>query len=696
MPGRLTGTARHLFEPERKAYYATMEEGFYEVDLVTLEVRELFADNQGDAGGRRPEAGRLASLPGYHGKGLYSGQGVLVYSNNGENSALAMARPDIPSGCLAEWDGRSESWRVVRRAQFTEVTGPGGLRGNEHPETDPIWALGWDHLSVLLMVRDGGEWSSYRLPKGTHTYDGAHGWNTEWPRIREVGLDQGLLMTMHGLFWSLPGDFRRGRASGLRPLSSYLKVVGDFCRWGDRLVMGCDVTARSEFLNTRRAKGEIVGPGESHSNLWFTEPERIRGLGPVGGHGAVWLHAEVGAGQASDPFLFGGFDVRTVGVAHGGDRLVRFRFEVDPLGDGGWVSAGGIAVPPGKLSWHRFPAELKGEWVRLVAEEACEGVVAQFHYLGGADSGVGRDDKFRGVGVGDRGEYSAGLLRVRGEGLRTVAYAAARLDGGVEVGRGFYELDGELRLRRVDDAAALGWMRERVAVPEGVLEEDKASVIYTDDEGNRWRLPRGGMGLAGSSAFGPMRADREVVTERDLFQARGIFYELPARNAGGFSRVRPICTHGKQVQDYCSYRGLLVMSGVDLEGGEENPHVIRSDDGLAALWVGEVDDLWSWGKAVGDGGPWWGTGVKAGQPSDPYLMRGFDRKTLRVASESEGMVCVVVEVDVTGGGDWYPYSQFEVSRGSPVSHLFPEGFQAYWMRLVSSGDAVLSAQLEYR
>jgi hypothetical protein len=37
------------------------------------------------------------------------------------------------------------------------------------------------------MVLDAGAWSAYRLPKASHSYDGAHGWNTEWPRIREIG-----------------------------------------------------------------------------------------------------------------------------------------------------------------------------------------------------------------------------------------------------------------------------------------------------------------------------------------------------------------------------------------------------------------------------------------------------------------------------------------------------------------------------
>jgi len=170
--GRPTGNARHLTDPARRLYLATMEEGLYEIDVESLAVTELWADEQ-------KREGRHSDLPGYHGKGLYSGQGVVVYANNGEHGREAQQRPEVPSGVLAEWDGTSPQWRIVRRNQFTEVTGPGGLYGNANPATDPIWSVGWDHRSLILMVRDGGVWHAYRLPKASHSYDGAHGWNTE-------------------------------------------------------------------------------------------------------------------------------------------------------------------------------------------------------------------------------------------------------------------------------------------------------------------------------------------------------------------------------------------------------------------------------------------------------------------------------------------------------------------------------------
>jgi hypothetical protein len=162
MPGRHTANARHLSNPGGKIYFATMEEGFYEVDVKTLEPKLLFEDaNVGREKGKDTDANPPGSLLlGAHGKGAYSGQGVLVYSNNGESGHQALEQFDIKSGVLAEWDGKV--WKTVRRAQFVEVTGPGGIYGNSNPKTDPIWATGWDHKSILVGVRDMGEWSFYR------------------------------------------------------------------------------------------------------------------------------------------------------------------------------------------------------------------------------------------------------------------------------------------------------------------------------------------------------------------------------------------------------------------------------------------------------------------------------------------------------------------------------------------------------
>lgn len=684
MPGRHTANARHLTDPAGKIYYATMEEGFYEVDVKTLAVKELYPDANRD----KSVAGSL--LPGYHGKGAYSGQGRLVYANNGEPSSAAQRRPDILSGCLAEWDGKD--WQVIRRNQFTEVTGPGGIYGNDDPERDPIWSIGWDYRSLILMLRDGGAWHAYRLPKASHTYDGAHGWNTEWPRIRDIG-ESDLVMTMHGTFWRFPRTFAAASAAGIRPRSTYLKVIGDFCRWSDRLVFGCDDAAQSEFLNKRKAKGELAGPGQSQSNLWFTDPSLLDQLGAPLGRGAVWINDPVTAGQWSDAYLFAGYQRRAAHVIHNNPEAVTFEFEVDAGGRGQWQTLRSVTVPAKGYAWIDFPARQRGEWIRVRTSRDCEKATVFFNYANADRRTRQADPIFAGLAPADAGGFSAGLLLCRGAEKRSLLVGGLAVKDGALEDTGCYVLDGQMRLCRVADPAVRAWLKKGASIPRGVLVADAASVLYVDDAGRRWRLPKGDAAFDALTGTGAMRISREVTTERDLFNCHGSFYELPAENAGGFAKIRPISTHNRRITDYCSYRGLLVLTGTD--DVTDQRHIIRSGDGKAAVWVGAVDDLWKLGKAVGRGGPWKDTVVKANEPSDPYLMTGYDAKTLSLSHNQQKTVSIRVEVDITGDGHWVVYRSFNVPPNGCVDHPFPAAFQAYWLRVVADHDCTATAWLVY-
>jgi len=686
MYGRPTGNARHLFDPANKIYCASMEEGFYEIDVHTLAVKELYPD------GNKINNVSNDLLPGYHGKGLYAGQGVLVNANNGEYSSLARQRPDIPSGCLAEWDGTD--WTVVRRNQFTEVSGPGGIYGNDHPETDPIWSIGWDHRSLILMCRDRGTWHSFRLPKASHAYDGAHGWNTEWPRIRDIG-ESDLLMTMHGMFWRFPKSFSQGHTSGIAPRSTYLMVIGDFCRWNDKVVAGCDVTAKSEFLNTRRAKGNVAPPGQSQSNVRFIDPTQLDAFGPPIGRGAVWIEDSVRKDEPSDPFLFAGFDRRGLHLQHDNDEDVTFTFEVDVQGTGSWTVLKSVTVPAHSYQWVSFPKSEAGAWVRIRADRDCDNVTAYFQYANEDRRTRHADPIFAGLISPTCTDASGGLIRARGANMRTLHFAAVGMAEGKAREVGYYELGAEMKLRRVDDPQAHTWLKENVAVPTDILITDAASVMYIDDSGNRYRLPKGDPCFDRVGPLGPERIDREVCTERDLFNCHGTFYELPARNAQGFAKIRPIATHNRRITDYCSYRGLLIISGVATDAPADNDHIIRSDDGRCALWVGAVDDLWKLGKPVGHGGPWKDTDVQAGQPSDPYLMTGYDRKRIELSHDAGESVAFSIEVDLTGTGHWVLYKTIDVGPGRTATHEFPGGFNAYWVRTVADRDCKATATLTY-
>ena len=365
MPGRLTGAARHLADPASKVYVATMETGLYELDMRTLAVNTLIReDGMNDktiakhlAKWNLPwptgwDAAPVTRAPGYHSKGLASGFGRVFISNNGENSAEARRNPFVTSGVLAWWNEPGKDWATIRRCQFTEIATPDGIYGNEHPDANPVWAMGWDAKSVILGVTtNGSAWTYYRLPKASHAYDGAHGWNTEWPRIRDVGFEDGtLLATMHGTFWRFPRGFSPANPNGIRPISTYLKVIGDFCRWGDRIVFGCDDQTKDAFLGKRGLKKDAPRCTRSQSNLWFVEPEKLKTFGPPSGEGYVWLNEDVKAGDVSDPYL------------HAGYESMRFAF----------TRADGTSVK------HELVQE--GDWVRVKCLEDAKGATACFRY----------------------------------------------------------------------------------------------------------------------------------------------------------------------------------------------------------------------------------------------------------------------------------------------------------------------------
>jgi hypothetical protein len=539
------------------------------------------------------------------------------------------------------------------------------------------------------MCRYKGEWHPYRLPKGSHSYDGAHGWNTEWPRIRDIG-ENSLLMTMHGTFWKFPKTFTPQNSAGIVPRSNYLKVIGDFTKWNDRIVFGCDDTANAEFLNKAKAKGNIAAP-QSQSNLWFVQAPMLDKFGPAIGRGAVWASEDVKAGEASDAYMFTGYTHRGVHLTHAGSKTVTVEFEVDREGNGTWTPLLKLDVPPGKELFHSFTSEERGTWVRLKTSEDVTKANAVFTYRNEDARSDAPDAIFDGIArPGSRG-VTGGLVRARAKNAKDLAFSAIEADGR-DVG--YYELDADLKLVKKNDAEAWKHQKENAAIPDDVLSTDDASVIFVDDAGKRWRLPKGDPSFDKGGLFGKYRVDREIATERDMFNASGTVYELPARNAGGFSRVRPVATHNLMIHDFCSYRGLFIASGILADAPASNPHIIRSDDGKAALWAGAIDDIWKLGKPRGEGGPWKDTSAKAGVPSDPYLMTAYDKKALTLSADNEATI--TIEVDIAGDGTWVVFDNVPVAPGSTYSFPFPDEFSAYWIRFTSDKDVKATAHLSYK
>ena len=190
---------------------------------------------------------------------------------------------------------------------------------------------------------------------------------------------------------------------------------------------------------------------------------------------------------------------------------------------------------------------------------------------------------------------------------------------------------------------------------------------------------------------------REVETERALMDCHGLFYEI------GFHlyddqlwAIRPVCSHLRVIPDFCSWLGMLVLGGNQATpinfGQDANP---LAGQPQAGLWFGKTDDLWSWGKASGEGGVWYNDEVKANQPSEPYLMYGFDKKSLHLWHNSLSDISFNIEVDVIGNGKFMLYGKKIVKNGEYLHYEFPDGFNARWIRLTADKNCKATAWFIY-
>jgi hypothetical protein len=220
---------------------------------------------------------------------------------------------------------------------------------------------------------------------------------------------------------------------------------------------------------------------------------------------------------------------------------------------------------------------------------------------------------------------------------------------------------------------------------------DAASLIVTR-KGKRYRLPKGDRAYDKFTA----RGIRECVSERYLFNAHGTFYEIP-RDSGayhpGIELIKPVSTHGRAIVDFCTWRGLMVISGTS-PGAKADGNYFASSDGKVGLWFGHIDDLWKFGKPVGLGGPWKDTVVLAGAASDQYLMTGYDRKRLDISHDADQAVEMTVEINFDHNA-WHEYAKISVPAGKTATHKFPDGFSAHWVRLKSAKTCKATAIFTY-
>lgn len=221
---------------------------------------------------------------------------------------------------------------------------------------------------------------------------------------------------------------------------------------------------------------------------------------------------------------------------------------------------------------------------------------------------------------------------------------------------------------------------------------DESSVLFWalfDGKWRRYRLPKASHAMEHAYQTEWMRI-REVETEHFMVDIQGLFLELqPMPFEGAIWGLKPVCQHLRIIPDYCAFRGLLALGGNQTTpNGDSNPVAGQPQSGI---WFCKTDDLWSFGKPQGWGGPWRRAAVKGGEPSEPFLMTGFDRKVLHLKAGRRA--AFEIQVDFLGSGEWVTYKTLDVN--GYAYHVFEPGFSAHWVRLIPGTDCVASAEFVY-
>jgi hypothetical protein len=344
---RLAATLTHLSDPANEVYFLGMEGEFFEVDVHTLQTKRLFnlMVELNEPAGSKP-----------HFKSGFTRHGRVVVCNN--SYSVKDYNGNWKAGRLAEWDGKT--WKIIEEKPFTEVWSASSFGA-------PILATGWDNASAILKVflPSSKNWITYRLPKSSRAFDETS--NTEWLRIREVETERALL-DCHGMFYEIGFHLYGDQLWAIRPISSHLRVIPDFCSWRGMLVLGGNQATPMKF-----------GPSDSNplagqpqAGLWFGKTDDLWNWGKPAGEGGVWLDNNVVAGEPSDPFIMYGFDKKSLHIWHDQTSPVTFTIEVDVIGNGTYRTYKKQTVAAKEYFSYEFPVGFSARWVRIIPDKNCK------------------------------------------------------------------------------------------------------------------------------------------------------------------------------------------------------------------------------------------------------------------------------------------------------------------------------------
>lgn len=366
---------------------------------------------------------------------------------------------------------------------------------------------------------------------------------------------------------------------------------------------------------------------------------------------------------------------------------VTFTVQVDVNGTNEWTDFRTFTVEANAASASILPSDFNAVWMRFKSSRDCV-ATAFLHQTSAyphAEENSTREKLFDGLADVEDAHVQNGLVypAKRNRNLRIIAAKGRSYE--------FRKDSFEFEADATDEDL------EQLLQVEPEFTIDEASVII-ESQGKRYRLPKGHATYDKPFASGWPRALREVESERQLANIHGTFYEIPLITNGAppaWNLMRPVSSHRKQITDFCSWNGLLVLSGIKSDSPNTG-HIFRDSKLSTGLWFGGIDDLWKLGKPVGRGGPWKNTKVKVGIPSDPYLMRGYDRKTAALSHTWGKPITITLEFDIDGNGRWVKYESIPVPANATATYDIPSGFSACWVRAISDVETSATVQFDYR
>jgi hypothetical protein len=264
-----------------------------------------------------------------------------------------------------------------------------------------------------------------------------------------------------------------------------------------------------------------------------------------------------------------------------------------------------------------------------------------------------------------------------------------------DVNAGLFQWDGGTSWERISDKPHMDVAaRQNMGSVMFATGWDESSVLLSALVNGKWqkyRLPKASHATEQAWQTEWMRI-REVETEHFMIDIQGMFYELqPLAFEDRIWGVKPVCQHLRIIPDYCAFRGLLAMGGNQTTPNDDNNAVVGQPQ--SGMWLGKTDDLWSWGRPQGWGGPWRNAAVKAEVPSDPFLFTGFERKALHLIADNA--VDIEIQIDFLGNGTWAKFDRVKLGAGAYKFFPFPDAFSAHWVRLVPSVSCKLTAEFMF-